>query len=82
MTFSVSLVTAEGSTHHQNVGLVMVPGVEGLYGFLTDHAPCSLALGPGDVTLYAAGATTPHTQVALQAGYALFDNNVCTVVMV
>jgi len=54
-TFHFDLVAPDRLTFSGDVEQVDVPGIEGDFGVLADHAPMVALLRPGVLTIYAAG---------------------------
>ena len=53
----VDIVTPEQQLTLEEVSLIQLPGVDGLFEILTDHAPMISALGNGKVKVEQAGQT-------------------------
>ena len=66
-TFHFDLVSPEKIAFSGEVEQVDVPGVEGDFGVLPDHAPFMTALREGVVTVYNGGA---KTQYDVHGGFA------------
>jgi F-type H+-transporting ATPase subunit epsilon len=76
-TFKFELVTPERMALSEDVGQVVVPGVEGDFTVLPGHAPVISALRPGiiDVTLPDAS----KTRIFVKGGFAEVDADHLTV---
>ena len=76
-TFKFELVTPERMALSEDVGQVVVPGVEGDFTVLPGHAPVISALRPGiiDVTL----PDARKTRIFVKGGFAEVDGDRLTV---
>ncbi len=76
-TFKFELVTPERMALSEDVGQVVVPGVEGDFTVLPGHAPVISALRPGiiDVTL----PDARRTRIFVKGGFAEVDADRLTV---
>jgi F-type H+-transporting ATPase subunit epsilon len=76
-TFKFELVTPERMALSEDVGQVIVPGVEGDFTVLPGHAPVISALRPGiiDVTL----PDARKTRIFVKGGFAEVDSDRLTV---
>ncbi len=76
-TFRFELVTPERMALSEDVGQVVVPGVEGDFTVLAGHAPVISALRPGviDVTL----PDARRTRIFVKGGFAEVDADHLTV---
>jgi F-type H+-transporting ATPase subunit epsilon len=76
-TFKFELVTPERMALSEDVGQVVVPGVEGDFTVLPGHAPVISALRPGiiDVTL----PDAQKTRIFVKGGFAEIDADRLTV---
>ena len=76
-TFKFELVTPERMALSEDVGQVVVPGVEGDFTVLPGHAPVISALRPGivDVTL----PDARRTRIYVKGGFAEVDADHLTV---
>ena len=76
-TFKFELVTPERMALSEDVGQVVVPGVEGDFTVLAGHAPVISALRPGiiDVTL----PDARKTRIFVKGGFAEIDADRLTV---
>ena len=66
-TFHFDLVAPDRLTFSGDVEQVDVPGIEGDFGVLADHAPMVALLRPGVLTIYAAGG---QQRVVVLGGFA------------
>ena len=66
-TFHLELVAPDRLTFHGEVDQVDLPGIEGDFGVLANHAPTVALLRPGIVTVYAGGS---QTQFVVMGGFA------------
>ncbi len=71
------LVSPERLLMSQPVDMVVVPGVEGDFGALLDHAPFISALRPGVIAVFEGGQVTSRLFVA--GGFAELTPERCTV---
>jgi F-type H+-transporting ATPase subunit epsilon len=76
-TFKFELVTPERMALSEDVGQVVVPGVEGDFTVLPGHAPVISALRPGvvDITL----PDSKRTRIFVKGGFAEVDADHLTV---
>ena len=51
MSFTLSILTPEGTAFEEPVTSIMVPGTEGHFGVMERHAPMLCALQPGILTV-------------------------------
>jgi F-type H+-transporting ATPase subunit epsilon len=73
----LSVVTPEALAFEAEVEMVVIPGEEGDFGVLRDHAPLISLLRPGVLEIYRAGqAIERHF---LSGGYAETQGKRCTV---
>lgn len=70
------LVTPEALMFSKDVEMVVIPGAQGDFGVLPEHAPLVSMLRPGLVTIYN-GDTTE--QLFVSSGYADTSSKQCTV---
>jgi F-type H+-transporting ATPase subunit epsilon len=66
-TFHFDLVAPDRLTFSGDVDQVDVPGIEGDFGVLADHAPMVALLRPGILTIYAAGG---QRRIVVLGGFA------------
>jgi F-type H+-transporting ATPase subunit epsilon len=60
MAFQLELVAPDRLTFTGEVDQVDVPGLEGDFGILANHAPTVALLRPGVITVYAGGTTQKY----------------------
>jgi F-type H+-transporting ATPase subunit epsilon len=63
------LVTPERVVRSEDVYMVTVPGSEGDFGVLANHAPVMAIVRDGVLKVYAADGVTP-TEIAVTGGFA------------
>jgi F-type H+-transporting ATPase subunit epsilon len=76
-TFQFELVSPEKVLLSQQVSLAVIPGSEGVFGVLADHAPFLTSLRPGVVQV-----TLPdgaEQKIFVAGGFADVSGNVCAV---
>ena len=71
------LVSPEQLLMSQEVDMVVVPGAEGDFGILADHAPVISTVRPGTITVFDGGAASARIFVA--GGFAEVTAERCTV---
>ncbi len=71
------LVSPERLLLSRQVGMVVVPGSEGLFGVLPRHAPLISTLVPGVIDVYEEGAVIDRIFIA--GGFAEVTEDRCTV---
>ena len=71
------LVSPEKLLMSANVDMVVVPGEEGYFGVLKNHAPMITTLQPGVIAVHEDGAVTRRLFVS--GGFAEVDGETCTV---
>ncbi len=76
MAFSLKIITPENKVFEGDVESVKCPGLDGLFGILSSHAPMVSALGDGTLTYVVGGQ---ETQVKISGGFLEVSNNVCSV---
>ncbi|MCE3232058.1 MAG: atpC [Rickettsiaceae bacterium] len=74
---TVELVTPEQLVFAVEADLVEVPGSEGDFGVLHNHAPMISTLRPGVVTVHEDGKSR---QVFVSGGFAEVTNELCTII--
>lgn len=74
--FELKILTRRGMIFDDQVTIVTLPGAEGYFGVLRDHAPLVALLGKGELT-----AETPRgvKTFAIRGGFAEVFKNVVTV---
>jgi F-type H+-transporting ATPase subunit epsilon len=72
-TLHLEVVTPEGEVYHDDVAMVVLPGVEGELGILARHQPLVTLLGIGETRVKRLDGT--YDYIATGVGYAevLFD---------
>ena len=72
------LVSPEKLLVSRDVGMVVVPGSEGDFGVLPDHAPLISTIRPGVIEIYDDGATISD-RIFIAGGFAEVTGERCTV---
>lgn len=78
-TFQLELVAPERVVASEPVSMVIVPGEEGDFGVLADHAPFLSSLRPGVVSV-----TTPMgvvNKIFVSGGFADVGPNICSLLV-
>ena len=78
-TLKLELVSPERLLLSEQVGMVIVPGAEGVFGVLPLHAPTISTLKPGFVQVYKDGAVAESFFVT--GGFAEVTPTTCTVLV-
>ena len=76
MSFQLNIITPEKKVFEGTVDTVKCPGLDGLFGILTDHAAMVSALGDGKL-VYTSGGK--DTEVKVSGGFLEVNDNVCSV---
>ena len=76
MSFQLKIITPEKQVFEGTVESLKCPGVDGLFGILTGHAPMVSALGDGDLVYVNGGS---ETAVKISGGFLEVENDVCSV---
>jgi F-type H+-transporting ATPase subunit epsilon len=76
MAFKLNIITPENKVFEGDVDSVKCPGINGLFGILTNHAPMVSALGEGSL-IYVSGGK--ETTVKISGGFLEMSKNVCSV---
>ncbi len=63
------LVTPEKLVRSEDVFMVVVPGTEGDFGVLANHASVMSTIRDADLVIYASEGATPET-ISVQGGFA------------
>lgn len=63
------LVTPERLVRSDDVYMVVVPGTEGDFGVLADHAPVMSTIRDGELSIFASDGAAPET-ITIQGGFA------------
>jgi F-type H+-transporting ATPase subunit epsilon len=77
-TLVCTLVTPEKLVFSEEAEMVVVPGAEGDFGVLAQHAPFISIIRPGVVELHRAGGAPPE-KIFISAGYAETHGAECTI---
>ncbi|MEO9601326.1 ATP synthase F1 subunit epsilon [Parasphingorhabdus sp.] len=72
------LVTPEKLVRSDDVFMVVVPGTEGDFGVLADHAPVMSTIRDADLVIYASEGAAAET-ISVQGGFAQVDEKGLTV---
>jgi F-type H+-transporting ATPase subunit epsilon len=78
MALHFELVTPEKLFLSEEVYAVVVPGTEGDFGVLQDHAPLMAVVRTGDLIVYSAAQTVKH-RIHVEGGFAEVNANGLTV---
>ena len=78
-TFQFELVSPEKLIFSKPVSMVTVPGGEGEYGILPDHAPMITTLKPGVIKVFAENTTTVAESLFVAGGFADVTQTGCTI---
>jgi F-type H+-transporting ATPase subunit epsilon len=78
-TLKLELVSPERLLLSEQVEMVLVPGTEGVFGVLPQHAPTLSTLKPGFVEVYQGGAVKERFFVT--GGFAEVTPTACTVLV-
>ncbi len=71
--FTLEIVTPEGVTYEAEIRQVTLPGSEGEFGVLADHATLVSLLEAGIITIET--ADSENIDVAINSGYVKVDEN-------
>ncbi len=63
------LVTPEKLVRSDDVYMVVVPGSEGDFGVLADHAPVMSTIRDGELSIFASDGATPEI-ITIKGGFA------------
>ncbi|MCH8525282.1 MAG: ATP synthase F1 subunit epsilon, partial [Balneolales bacterium] len=75
-TFETQILTPDGAVFKGMVESVNLPGTEGNFQILGDHASLMSALEPGEIKL-SGGSTASETRFAMSVGFVeVHENNV------
>ncbi|WP_417622717.1 ATP synthase F1 subunit epsilon [Parasphingorhabdus sp.] len=72
------LVTPEKLVRSDDVFMVVVPGTEGDFGVLANHAPVMATIRDADLVIYASEGAAPET-ISVQGGFAEVNEHGLTV---
>lgn len=76
----LEIVTPERMVFSHDVELVTLPGIEGDFGVLANHAPTIAELGEGEIAVYDnVNAVTPKAKFKLTGGFAQVTEKSCSV---
>lgn len=78
MKLNVELVTPEALVFSSDVESVVVPGVQGDFGVLVNHAPMISSLRPGVIEIYETGNSVSR-RIFVSEGFAEVTNERCTI---
>jgi len=67
--YNLTIVTPQKIFYEGEVESLIVPGIEGYLGVLTDHAPLITAIMPGKVTI----KDNTHKEILLAVSYGFFE---------
>jgi len=76
MSFQLNIITPENKVFEGTVETVKCPGLDGLFGILSGHAPMVSALGDGTL-VYTSGGK--DTEVKISGGFLEVQDDVCSV---
>ena len=76
MSFQLNIITPEKKVFEGTVESVKCPGLDGLFGILSGHAPMVSALGDGKLVYTSAGK---ETVVKVSGGFLEVKDDVCSV---
>ncbi len=77
--FQFELVSPEKLLVSKAVAMVTVPGGEGDYGVLPDHAPLITTVRPGVIDIYSEDSNTISERIFVAGGFAEVTAERCTV---
>ena len=69
MSFRLQIISQTRVLLEQDVMSIIVPGQEGYFGVLSDHAPMMAALGKGKLTI----KTSPHDEKTFEIEGGFFE---------
>ena len=72
------LVTPDKLVRSEDVYMVVVPGTEGDFGVMVDHAPVMTTLNDGELAVYRTAGATPEL-IKVHGGFAEVGDNGLTV---
>jgi F-type H+-transporting ATPase subunit epsilon len=76
MSFKLNIITPEKKVFEGDVESIKCPGLDGLFGVLSSHAPMVSALGEGTLVYKSEGK---ETEVKISGGFLEVNDNVCSV---
>ncbi|WP_032113834.1 F0F1 ATP synthase subunit epsilon [Candidatus Paracaedibacter symbiosus] len=75
--FKIVILSPTQTLLNQNVVFAVVPGSEGEFGILANHAPFIVTLKEGLVKIYRDNQQTISEEIKITGGFANIQNNVC-----
>lgn len=78
-TFQFELVSPESVLASEEASMVVVPGEEGDFGVLADHAPMLSSIRPGVVSVYAPSGEVK--KIFVVGGFADVNGKLCSVLV-
>ncbi len=75
----LEILTPEAKVYSGDVYGVQMPGQDGLFEVLDNHAPMVSALGKGNIKILTTKSTGAHETYAIDGGFAEILNNKVTV---
>lgn len=78
-TTQLELVTPEALLMSDTVGMVVVPGVDGDFGVMADHAPTVSTLRPGVVSIHADSGAAATKRLFVGGGVAEISSERCII---
>jgi F-type H+-transporting ATPase subunit epsilon len=76
MSFKLNVITPEKKVFEGDVESIKCPGLDGLFGVLSGHAPMVSALGEGTLVYVSEGK---KTEVKISGGFLEVSSDVCSV---
>ena len=76
MSFKLNIITPEALVYQGEADLVILPGIDGLFGVKTNHAPLIAALSNGQL-VYEQGSE--KKSIAIEGGFVEVKNNIVSV---
>lgn len=76
---TLKIISAEDIVFQGEVTAVHLPGANGAFTVLNNHASLISTLAPGEVSFETAGSETQHPAVKVQGGIVNVDRNVVSV---
>lgn len=76
---TLKIISAEDIIFQGEATAVHLPGVEGAFTVLNNHASLVSLLAPGEVTFETSGNDEQHPAVSVQGGVVNVDRNVVSV---
>lgn len=74
----LKIISPEKTLFNGSVHIVQLPGVEGTFSILHNHAPLIVALKKGDI-VYQTDQQSEQQKIAIDSGFIELHNNVATV---